>query len=147
MSQSTLPLETLADMIVERYRQSIGDGDEAKSYCVEVLRRDRDTWNIVRARLRELARPIVYLDGVDLRGVDAHQCDLCEAYLLGANLERANLDEANLERATCVDARLRHASIRWAQLSEANFYDADLTGAALHKNTCRGTIFPNNMRT
>jgi hypothetical protein len=86
------------------------------------------------------------LNGADLNGADLSGADFIGANLIGANLNGANLSGANLKYANLSGADLRYtnlsgADLKYANLSgvhlncailnEANFSDANLSGALL----------------
>ena len=73
-------------------------------------------------------KPVLSLQGANLR----------EANLERGHLERANLAEAYLERANLVDANLVDANLSKANLRGANLKQADLSGAFLQEMTEEG---------
>jgi len=83
------------------------------------------------AKLINKQKPIVNLEGSDLRGANLRGAGLSDADLHGADLSGADLSGAGLSSANLRGANLENANMEWVNLLEANLSEANLTHAIL----------------
>jgi uncharacterized protein YjbI with pentapeptide repeats len=87
----------------------------------------------------EKAKPIIALNGADLKGVNLSHYQMEYIVIISAFLNEANLSNAFLFQANLGACDLINADLSFATLDEANLLMADLTGANLKGASMLGT--------